>query len=252
MISVYLECGAAELDVLLADLQERGTLGVIELGSGVRAWFESAAGLEDLVARFDGVVQDEPEVDWVRLTEESFPALEVGERFWLAPPWNVDPAPAGRARLEINPGLACGTGWHPCTQLCLAAMERYVGAGDAVLDVGTGSGILSAAAGLLGAGLVVGCDVDEAAVAVARERLGSGVFCGSVEAVRSGMFDVVVANISAPVLERIEGDLRRVCRKGGVLVVSGFQNAPELGTDPLEVLERDGWRCLVLRAGLES
>ena len=73
------------------------------------------------------------------------------ERFFLVPEWRDDPAPEGRVRLIMHPGIACGTGTHAATRLCLTAMERHVAAGDSVLDVGTGSGILADAARVLGA-----------------------------------------------------------------------------------------------------
>ncbi len=244
MISVYLDCQPEQQDELIAELNERGTLGVLETGVGVRAWFEDSAGLEDLIVRFDGHVlaEDEGDEDWVRRTQESFPPLEIGERFWLAPPWNQEPAPPGRLRLEINPGAACGTGWHECTQMCLAAMERYVRPGDRALDVGVGSGILSAAALLLGAASVVGCDVDFDAVAIARERLGPHVFAGTVGAVRTDWADVAIANISEPVVMALLPELRRVSHR--TLILSGFASIePVPGT--VEILERNGWRCVV-------
>src|ERR1700691_2629248 len=96
-----------------------------------------------------------------RVLRDAWPPLCVGERFYLVAPWHAAvQAPAGRMRLEIYPGMACGTGRHPATQLCLQAIERYVKPGAQVLDVGSGSGILSDAARLLGAGVVIACDVD--------------------------------------------------------------------------------------------
>ncbi len=246
MISIYLECSAAEHDALIADLHERGTAGVLELGSGLRAWFENDIDVTDFIARYDGAVLAEEDEDWEKRTRDSFPPLALGERFWLAPPWNQDVPPAGRMRLEINPGLACGTGWHPCTQMCLEAMERYLHPLDAVLDVGIGSGILSAAARLLEAGIVAGCDIDTESAAIARERVGACVFAGSVDAIADQSFDVVIANISAPVVTALVSDFRRVCRVSGVLILSGFSSVePVAGT--IETLERDGWQCVIAR-----
>ncbi len=246
MISVYLECDPDQREALIAELHDRGTLGILELGSGLRAWFEDETGLADLIAGFDGHVLSEEDEDWERRTRESFPPLEIGERFWLAPPWNSDPTPPGRVRLEINPGLACGTGWHQCTQLCLEALERHLRPGDRVLDVGTGSGILSVAADLLGAGVVAACDIDPDAVAIARERIGDRVFVGTADAVHGQSFDLVVANISAPVVTGLLHEFRRACRPSGLLVLSGFTSLEDTpGT--LETHERDGWLCRVVR-----
>jgi ribosomal protein L11 methyltransferase len=201
-------------------LQESATAGFVEHDG----WFQAFFSGRDEAAQF-GDPQEADEIDWVARTEDAWPPLLIGERFFLAAPWRTEPTPPGRMRLEINPGLQCGTGQHPCTQMCLEAMERIVKPGDAVLDVGSGSGILSIAAKLLGAGRVVACDVDpEAARPVP-------FFVGSADAVRSGMFDVVVANISDEVLE---GPLRLELERVAMLrILSGFQ-------------DDDGkWSCMV-------
>src|SRR5260370_39749375 len=124
--------------------------------------------------------------------------------------------PPGRFRLQINPGTQCGTGRHPCTQLCLAAMERMICRGDRVLDVGSGSGILSRAAKMLGAGMGVACDIDPEA---AHE---DPFFIGSVDAVRSGAFDLVGANISEIATAHLKTEFDRVASRR---ILSGFQDA---------------------------
>ena len=91
----------------------------------------------------------------------------------MVPEWLTDPTPPGRLRIEINPGLAFGTGGHESTRLCLAALERYVQPGTSVLDVGTGGRILAIASHLLGAGRVFACDVDPLAIEVAAGRCAS-------------------------------------------------------------------------------
>jgi ribosomal protein L11 methyltransferase len=175
----------------------------------------------------------------------------VGERFFLVAPWDEAPwdeatTPPGRLRLEIYPGMACGTGRHPATQLCLQAMERYVKAGARVLDVGSGSGILSAAAGLLGAQYVIGCDIDADAVRVARERVNLPMFVGSVDAVRSHWADVIVANIDSATHERLAAELQRARKPGSTLILSGFPawDVPE-GFSPREILAVEEWRCFI-------
>jgi ribosomal protein L11 methyltransferase len=144
--------------------------------------------------------------------------MPVGKRFFLVPEWRDDPAPEGRFRIQVNPGMAFGTGVHETTQLCLEALEEFVHPGTVVLDVGTGQGILARAARLLGAGTVIACDTDPVAIEIA----GMG-FVGSVDAVRSGSVDLVVANISPEAIVQLAPDFVRVCRVGGTILVSGFE-----------------------------
>jgi ribosomal protein L11 methyltransferase len=206
---------------LLAELYEAGTTGIIDHDYELEAFFED----QETAARF-GDPQPADERDWVQATHDAWPPALVGEKFFLAAPWNAEPTPPGRLRLEINPGLQCGTGQHPCTKLCLEAMEQLVRPGDSVLDVGTGSGILSIAAKLLGAGRVVACDIDPEASKVVP------FFTGSVDAVRSGSFDVVVANINEDVIGEMRADFERVAP---VRILSGFQD------------KSGEWACVILR-----
>jgi ribosomal protein L11 methyltransferase len=200
----------------LPDLYEAGTLGIIEHDGWVEAFFDD----REIAARF-GDPQPAPEIDWVQRTEDAWPPILVGEKFFLVAPWRQEPTPEGRFRLEINPGQQCGTGQHPCTQKCLEAMERIVKPGDRVLDVGSGSGILSIAARLLGAGRVIACDIDPEA---------SVDFVGSVDAVRDQSFDVVVANINEEVIGKMLPDFERVATRQ---ILSGFQD------------EEGDWTCVV-------
>jgi len=238
LFSLLLTAKPDQEDYLIAELWEAGTVGIVEEDGGLRAFFEGS-DTAILVARFAEYSprkRFETATNWVEKCQESWPPMRVG-RFFLTPPWCADPTPEGLLRLEINPGMACGTGRHPCTQLCLEAIERYVKPGDSVLDVGTGSGILWNAARLVGAGMVVSCDIDAAVDAM---------FIGSVDAVRSNWADAIVANIDSSTIEQLTGEFERVRKRGSTLILSGFPDGdiPE-GLRPKATLQREEWLCLI-------
>jgi ribosomal protein L11 methyltransferase len=258
LFSLLLHPSPEREDFLVAELQECGTAGLLEEDGGLRAFFENGQDPKALARRFAEFapeLREETRVDWEQVTRDAWPPLNVGERFYLVAPWHAAvPAPPGRVRLEIYPGMACGTGRHPATQLCLQAIERYVQPGARVLDVGSGSGILSDAARLMGAGSVIGCDIDPSAVQIARERVRapapSGrvqeMFVGSIDAVRSQWADVVIANIDAATLESIAEELARVRQPDSILILSGFpaSDVPE-SFSPKDILRLEEWVCFV-------
>jgi len=193
MFSLEIECDADDRDLLIAELWEQGSAGVIELDARrVRAFFDDGAERDALFELFPGATyRVEERRDWVQRARDLLQPMKVGARFFLVPEWRDDAAPPGRFRIAVNPGMAFGTGVHETTQLCMEALEKFLKPGMSVLDVGTGSGILARAAKLLGAGKVYACDTDPVAVRIA----GDG-FVGSVDAVAAGSCDLVVANIS--------------------------------------------------------
>jgi ribosomal protein L11 methyltransferase len=232
-------------DVLIAELWECGTTGIIEEDGGIRAFFEDQSQLN----RFDAYapeVREEKPADWAQVTRDAWPAMAVGQRFFLTPPWCLEATPEGRLRLPIHPGMACGTGRHPATQLALEAIEQHVRPGDSVVDVGTGSGILSAAAALIGAAQVIGCDVDPEAIRIARQRVIVPMFIGSAEAIRSRSADVVIANIDAATIEDLAAEFARIRKSDSSLILTGFPewDAPE-GFNVKKILKREEWLCLV-------
>ncbi len=263
-VSVTCECNRVEKDLVAAEFCEAGTLGVIEedLPDGrylLKAFFEDDAEASALAARLaphSVVVRQEATKDWVRVARDQWQPLLAGQRFFLAPPWSNEPAPPGRVRLPMPPGTASGTGLHPATQLALEALERSMLSGDCVLDLGTGSGILSAGARLLGAGKVIACDIDEQAVAAAREYLGpsAAIFVGSARSLRRGSMDCVVANINAAAIASLILEIARVLKPQGRAILGGFTNAEVRRLDePLraagltlwETVAKDEWVCLM-------
>ena len=220
MFSLEIDCDPEDRDLLIAELWEQGSAGIVELNpQTVRSFFEDDANRAALRELFPGARQREEEArDWVQSARDLLQPMEVGRRFFLVPEWRDDPAPVGRFRIAVNPGMAFGTGVHETTRLCMEALEDYLQPGMSVLDVGTGSGILAKAAKLLGAGRVTACDTDPVAVEIAGEG-----FVGSVDAVAAGTVDVVMANISPEAITALAADLLRVRKPGGVLLASGFE-----------------------------
>ena len=194
-----------------------------------------------------------PAVDWVEHTQSKWPARAIGERLFLAPVWNRDPTPPGRERVIHNPGLASGTGEHPCTKLAMIALEQSLRPGAIIADIGAGSGILSVAALRLGASTAIGLDTDEAALAVARENFASNGFtptlvAGAIDCLAAGSAHIAIANINASVLLSLFDDFLRITRPGGTLILTGFTGAEagvlqQLLPGP-EVSGIDEWRCL--------
>lgn len=198
--------------------------------------------------------------DWENNWKQYFHPIPVGEKLLIRPTWEEEFEADGRAVLNIEPGLAFGTGTHETTRLCLETLEKYIKPGVTVLDIGCGSGILSIAALLLGAEKAVGVDIDALAVKTAKENglvnnltepkytILQGNLTDKVE----GKFDVVVANIVADVIIMFCKDVAQFLKKGGVFITSGIIDTRE--NDVLEAFRKynfkvrarhtkGGWVC---------
>ncbi|HTU45602.1 MAG TPA: 50S ribosomal protein L11 methyltransferase [Bryobacteraceae bacterium] len=243
MYSLLLTCTSAEIESISAELWEAGTLGIEELNSSgeiqlVAAFSSQQAGLLERFANYSPRWRLAPPIDWIAETHRAWPARAIGEKLFLAPPWCHDPTPPGRERIVHVPGLACGTGEHPCTQLALLALEKFVRPNTTLIDIGTGSGILTIAALRLGAARAIGLDTDESALATARENFSLNAFeplliAGSAECVSDGIADIAIANINGSVLLSIFDELLRITKGNGHLILTGF---PELELAPFQQL----------------
>jgi ribosomal protein L11 methyltransferase len=176
-------------------------------------------------------VPDDVPVAYREAWDDATP-LRVGRTIVIKPAGKAHEASDADRVIQLPAGDGSGrgvfgTGRHPTTRLALALLEGHVRPGDRVLDLGTGSGILAVAAARLGAGEVLALDVEEAAVAVARETVSLNGLAGAVEVGRGGIqsavppYEVVAANIFPSVLIELAPDLAAAVRSGGVLVASG-------------------------------
>lgn len=132
--------------------------------------------------------------DWQDAWKAGYKPFRIGRRILIAPSWRPCPGTAGRIVIALDPGLAFGTGMHPSTHLCLLALERHLRVGQRVLDVGTGSGILAIAAAKLGAGEVVGIDIDSLTLDVARDNVARNAVQAIVSLERASLNQVEAAN----------------------------------------------------------
>ena len=186
-------------------------------------------GLKDL--SYDSETLEDQ--DWVRLTQSQFDPIQISERLWITPSWHK--APAGNAvNLQLDPGLAFGTGSHPTTRLCLKWLDTQLKGGESVLDYGCGSGILTIAALKLGAGSAVGVDIDEQAIRASNDNAAQNDVQAHFylpDGLPQGQFDVVVANILANPLRMLGEMLAARTKQGGRIVLSGLlaEQSEELG-----------------------
>ena len=265
--------GAALIDVGAIGVEER------DIGEGVVtivAYFETLPDQETIAAALAGAhgveqarrsglrVGSTPEADWLELWKRGFEPLPVGDRLLVVPSWKRDTAAVFRNRIhiEVDPGMAFGTGTHETTRLCLEWLDE-AWHGGSILDVGTGTGILAFAAALLAPGCrVVGIDVDPLAIDVARENAAINRVDRSVELVvgeaesLDELFDTVIANLTADVISAIAPTLADRVKPGGTLVVSGVLAEQRDGVEGdlrahafalLSARQKGEWVALVLR-----
>lgn len=203
------------------------------------------------------------EEDWANNWKQYYHTQRIGKRIVVTPSWEEYTPSGDDVQMRLDPGMAFGTGTHDTTRLCLELLEEVVTPETRILDVGTGSGILSVGGVLLGAPSALGVDIDPVAVKVANENAEinevsdkTEFVCGDLTDKVHGKFEIVTANIVADVIIRLLSTVKNYLLKGGVLIVSGIidtranevENAcHEAGFVTEKWLEHGGWVAIKLR-----
>ncbi len=206
------------------------------------------------------------EEDWANNWKQYFKPFRVGKRMVVKPTWEDWTGKPDDLIIEIDPGMAFGTGTHETTALCIELIEQYY-AGGKLFDIGTGSGILAIAAALLGAENVYAIDIDEDAVRVARENVSQNGLNGKITVEKGdllkgvhGTYDFAVANILAPVICMLAAPLKPYLTPGGTFVCSGiiremrddvYQALTAAGYTILDERSRGDWCAFAVRKPLE-
>ena len=247
---------------VLFDLGTTGLLTLEESEDSLKlgAYFDERSNAEEIARRVEaefartglanqllGIsISHIPDQDWMQKWKEGFEPITIGNRLVVAPSWKLSRETGGRAVIQIDPGMAFGTGTHETTRLCLEAIEFYW-RGGSLLDVGTGTGILAIAAAMLASGSrITAIDIDPQAVEVARENIAINGSTDSIDILEgqpsdfaSSTFDVVVANLTAEVIISLINDLVGCLSDSGTMILSGI----------LTTLRSDV-ECAALKAGL--
>lgn len=170
------------------------------------------------------------EEEWATAWKKYYHPVKISERFTIVPTWEeYEPVNSDELIIELDPGMAFGTGTHPTTVMCIQALERTIQEGDFVVDVGTGSGVLSIASALLGAKHIQALDLDEVAVESAKMNVKLNKVQDYVDVSQGNLLDgvdeqadVVVANILAEIIMRFTDDVGKVVKPGGYFIASGI------------------------------
>lgn len=233
---------------------------------------KSAGVIRELEAKINGLADREnlpldirykkvDDCDWAEKWKEYFRPEKVSDSFVVKPTWREYELTGDEKIIEIDPGMAFGTGTHPTTRLCIQLIEEHVRPGDSILDIGTGSGILLVAAAKCGAGKLAGIDNDEVAVATALENLELNkvdldqchIFSGNLVDDVSETYDVVVANILAEIVVDLLDNIRGVVGENTRLIFSGIlrekaemvtEKMEQCGFDVTEVRYDEAWSAV--------
>ncbi|WP_066049831.1 50S ribosomal protein L11 methyltransferase [Robertmurraya korlensis] len=216
------------------------------------------------IGRNTVTVSEVNEEEWATAWKKYYHPVKISERFTIVPTWEeYTPVSSDELIIELDPGMAFGTGTHPTTVMCIQALERTVVDGDHVVDVGTGTGVLSIASAMLGANSVLALDLDEVAVKSAKINSKLNKTNEVVTVAQNNLLDgvdqvadVVVANILAEVIIRFTDDVARVVKKDGYFISSGIilQKKDEVrtaiersGFEIIETIQMEDWIAMIAK-----
>ncbi|HHW01539.1 MAG TPA: 50S ribosomal protein L11 methyltransferase [Thermoanaerobacterales bacterium] len=199
--------------------------------------------------------------DWANAWKKYYKPTHIGKSLVIKPSWETYRPEAGEIVIDLDPGMAFGTGTHETTRLCMELLEKYMKKGFTVIDIGCGSGILSIVAGKLGASDVLAIDKDDVAIKVARENVERNDLSQIIKVLKGDSLrnisfkaDIIVANIIADVIIDLSGDIPMNLKEGGIFLASGIIKDRKLsvvealekyGFDLVEESEKGEWVALV-------
>lgn len=201
------------------------------------------------------------ENDWAESWKKYYKPIRIGRRILIMPSWEEDVSLENDIVIELDPGMAFGTGTHETTMMCTEALEDYVKPYSTVYDIGTGSGILGIVAAKLGATKVLGVDLDPVCVKVANENIEMNnvedvveIKNGDLLEVVEGKADIIVSNIIAEIIAGMTPDLKNYLNRGGIFITSGIiiekislveKALIENGFKILEIKKLNSWACII-------
>ncbi|HAA0649439.1 50S ribosomal protein L11 methyltransferase [Listeria innocua] len=220
------------------------------------------------LGKFQFVVNDVDDEEWATAWKKYYHPVQITDRITIVPSWESYTASANEIIIELDPGMAFGTGTHPTTQLCIRALSDYLQPGDELIDVGTGSGVLSIASAKLGAKSILATDLDEIATRAAEENITLNKTEHIITVKQNNLLqdinktnvDIVVANILAEVILLFPEDVYKALKPGGIFIASGIiedkakvvEEALKNAGLIIEKIEQQGdWVAIISKRGVE-
>mgnify|MGYP000987500220 CR=1 FL=1 len=238
----------------------------------IKAYFSESQDLDRIIGFIKEKINDNygeltfneiDDNDWAESWKKYYKPRRIGEKIIIKPSWESADIQPGDLVVELDPGMAFGTGTHETTIMCTEALETFVKPGDRVYDIGCGSGILSIVSAKLGASKVIGVDLDPTCIEVSNENIVNNNVEDKVQVIQGNLLDVIdekadviVSNIIAEIIVKMSKDLKEFLVKDGIFIASGIiiekismvkEALVENNFEIIEVKELGEWACLVAK-----